>query len=118
LRIATMILGLILMVIVGLQSCAVYVGGAAFEQRGVEEGGAIGLVVALLFLIGAAFAFTFPLVSLVAFLLAGILGIGEGASEFRDLQIWGYVSLVLALLSSFGWREKRKRRQEEASRVR
>jgi hypothetical protein len=74
---------------------------------------------ALLFLVGAAFAMGFPLVSLVAFVLAGLVGLGGGAtSSFTDLTIWGWVSLVLAVLSFFGWREKRRRREESASRVR
>jgi hypothetical protein len=41
-RIATMILGLILMVIVGLQSCAVSFGGSLANRQEVEEGGAVG----------------------------------------------------------------------------
>lgn len=118
-RIATMILGLILMVIVGLQSCAVSFGGSIAGQQRAEEGGAVGILVALLFLIGSAFALVFPLVSLAAFLVAGLFALGAGATTpFTDLTIWGWVSLVLAVLSFFGWREKRKRRQEEALRVR
>ena len=43
---------------------------------------------------------------------------GRGTStSFGDLTIWGVVSLILAVLSYFGWREKRKRRHEEAARV-
>jgi hypothetical protein len=119
LRIATMILGLILMVIVGLQSCAVSFGGAIAQQQKAEEGGAIGIFIALLFLVGSAFALAFPLVSLVAFLLGGLFGLAAGATTpFEDLTIWGIVSLVLAILSFFGWREKRKQRAESASRVR
>jgi hypothetical protein len=73
---------------------------------------------ALLFLVGGAFALAFPLVSLVAFLLSGLLGLAAGAStSFSDLTIWGVVSLVPAVLSYFGWREKRNRRREEAARV-
>jgi hypothetical protein len=67
-RIATMILGLILMVVVGLQSCAVSFGGAIGGQQKVEEGGSVGILVALLFLVGSAFALAFPLVSLISFL--------------------------------------------------
>jgi hypothetical protein len=117
-RIATMILGLILMVIVGLQSCAVSFGGSLANRQGVEEGGAVGVVIALLFLVGAAFALVFPLVSLVCFALGGILGLAAGATTpFTDLTIWGVVSLVLVVLSFFGWREKRKRRAESQSSV-
>jgi hypothetical protein len=113
-----MILGLILMVIVGLQSCAVSFGGSIGGQRKVEEGGAVGILVALLFLVASAFALAFPLVSLVAFLIAGLFALAAGATTpFTDLTIWGVVSLVLAVMSFFGWREKRKRRAESQSRV-
>jgi hypothetical protein len=55
---------------------------------------------------------------LVAFLLAGLFGLITGAtSSFSDLTVWGVVSLILAVLSFFAWREKRRRRAESASRV-
>jgi hypothetical protein len=60
-RIATTILGLILMVIVGLQSCAVSFGGSIGSQQRVEEGGSVRIFVALLFLVGSAFAFSIVL---------------------------------------------------------
>jgi hypothetical protein len=73
---------------------------------------------ALLFLIGGAFALAFPVVSLVAFVLAGIVGLSGGATtSFEDLSIWGWVSLALAVLSFFAWREKRRRRAESTLRV-
>jgi hypothetical protein len=113
-----MILSLILMLVVGLQSCAVSVGDAALNEPTKTQGGAIGILIAFLFLIGGAFALVFPLVSLVAFVLAGIVGLSSGTTtSFGDLTIWGWVSLVLAVLSFFGWREKRKRRAESAPRV-
>jgi membrane protein implicated in regulation of membrane protease activity len=78
----------------------------------------VDLVMAFLFLVGGAFALAFPLVSLIAFFFAGVFGLAEGTStSFGDLTIWGVVSLILAVFSYFGWREKRKRRREEAARV-
>ena len=116
-RIAT-ILSLVLMVVVGAQPCAVYVGGSALGQRGTAEGGALGLLVALLFLVGGAFAMPFPLVSLVDFLAYGIFGIAGGATTaFSDLTIWGGASFVLAVLSFLGVREKRRGRAQDRSRV-
>jgi hypothetical protein len=113
-----MILSLILMLVVGAQSCAVSLGDAALNTKAAEQGGPIGLVMAFLFLVGGSFALVFPLVSLVAFVLSRILGLAGGAStSFGDLTIWGVVSLILAVFSYFGWREKRKRRREEAARV-
>lgn len=109
-RIATLILGLVLMCVVGLQSCAVYVGGSALEEQATVEGGALGIFLALLFLLGAAFVLFFPWVSLVAFVLAGIVGLlGGSSTDFTDLSIWGVVGFVLAGFSLLGVREKRKR---------
>src|SRR5215207_9070756 len=113
-RIATMILSLTLMLVVGAQSCAVSLGDAALQTKGAEQGGPIGQFMAFLFLIGGAFALAFPFVSVLAFFLAGIIGLAGGAStSFGDLTIWGVVSLILTVFSYFGWREKRKRRREE-----
>ena len=55
-RIATMIISLILMLVVGAQSCAVSLGDAALQTKAAEQGGPIGLFMAFLFLIGGAFA--------------------------------------------------------------
>jgi Flp pilus assembly protein TadB len=113
-----MILGLGLMLVVGLQSCAVSVGDSMLGEKASTQGGDIGIFMALLFLVGAAFALVLPLVSLAVFVLAGIFGIAAGAStSFSDLSVWGWVSLALAVLSFFGWREKRRKREESRSRV-
>src|SRR5215203_3817664 len=113
-----MILGLGLMLVVGLQSCAVSVGDSMLGEKASTQGGDIGIFMALLFLVGAAFALVLPLVSLAVFVLAGIFGIAAGAStSFSDLTIWGWVSLALAVMSFFGWREKRSKREESRSRV-
>jgi hypothetical protein len=113
-----MIVALVLMMVVGAQSCTVYVGGSALGQQGTAEGGALGLLLALLFLVGGAFAMPFPLVSFLAFLASGILGLAGGTTTaFMDLTIWGIVSLVLAVLSFLGVREKRRQRTQSRSRV-
>src|SRR5215213_9247898 len=53
-RIATLILSLILMLVVGAQSCAVSLGDAVLGTKAAEQGGPIGLVMAFLFLVGGA----------------------------------------------------------------
>lgn len=104
-----MILGLILMIVVGAQSCAVYVGGSIGKSEGMAEGGAMGLLLVLLFLVASAFVLVFPLVSLIVFSLAGIVGILAGTTTpFTDLVIWGIVAFVLAAFSFLGVREKRR----------
>ncbi len=113
-----MILSLILMLLVGFQSCAVSLGDAAIGTKAAEQGGPLGILMALLFLVGGAFALVFPPVSLVSFVLAGLVGVGGGSStDFTDLTYWGIVSFILAVLSFFGWREKKKRAAESAARV-
>lgn len=109
-RIATLILALVLMAIVGMQSCAVYGLSSIAGQQKTSEGGALGLVVAFLYLVGAAFALPLPIVSVIAFALAGLFGIAAGATTpFSDMSIWGVVSFALAALSFLGHRERRRR---------
>jgi hypothetical protein len=100
-RIATLIVSLFLMAAVGLQSCSVYALG--------NEDGALGIVVALLFLLGAAFALALPRVSLVVFAIATVLALFVYAgTSFSDMGIWALVSLALVVMSYFGVREKRR----------
>lgn len=107
------------MIGVGLQSCAVAVGAALGEDEQLTGGAATGLLVAFLFLVGGAFAVGYPIVSLVAFVLAGMFGLLAGIiTEFEDLVIWGALSFVLAVLSFFGIREKGKRERQQETRVR
>ena len=72
----------------GPQSCAVSLEDSLANTKTSQQGGPVGLVMAMLFLVGGAFALILPLVSLVAFLLSGLLG-----------------------------REKRKRSREQEARV-
>jgi hypothetical protein len=120
-RLAVTILSLLLMLVVGLQSCAASVGGSLSSNQATSSAAAVGMLVALLFLVGGAFAIAYPLVSLVSFVLAGLFALVGGTSsvsDFKDLQVWGFVALILALLSYFGVREKRRRVATEHQRVR
>ncbi|MDI3298399.1 MAG: hypothetical protein QJR08_04425 [Bacillota bacterium] len=120
---ATGILGLIFMAIVGFQSLAVYGLGslsnslaASTEAANAAQGGAVGLVVAFLFLLGGAFAFRLPAVATFAFALAGIMGLAAGATTpFHDQTIWGVVALILGVMSGFAWRQDRKQRATPAA---
>ena len=118
-RIAVMIISLLLMFGVGLQSCAVSFGGALGGDETMEQGGAVGILVALLFMVGGAFAIPFPVVSLISFLAAAFLGVAAGATtSFSDLSIWGFVAFFLAVLSFLGVLEKtRKKERQQTSRV-
>ena len=50
-RVATMIIALVLMLVVGAQSCTVMVGGEMTGDEGIAEGGAVGILLTLMFLI-------------------------------------------------------------------
>ena len=118
-RIAVMVLSLGLMLVVGFQSCAATVGGNMGNDESTAAAGAMGLFTVFLFLIAGAFALSFPIVSLVTFLIAGTIAIAAGlSSDFSDLAIWGFVALALAVMSYFGYREKQRRRAEQPQRVR
>jgi hypothetical protein len=118
-RIAVTILSLGLMLVIGFQSCAATIGGSMGQNQSTSNAGAIGFFVVFLFLIGGAFAMTFPIVSLVSFLLAGTVALAAGfSSDFADLAVWGFVALGLAVMSYFGHREKQRRKAEQVERVR
>jgi hypothetical protein len=114
LRIATLVISLVLTFLVGLQSCAVYGLSSVAGQQSAAGGGAVGVLVALLYLLGAAFVLGLPTVSTVCFALAGLFGIAVGMnSAFKDLPIWGAVGLILAGMSFFA--RGRKRRGQKSS---
>lgn len=105
-RIASGIISLILGLLVFLQSCTVGVGGAAFGEELAAQGGSAGILVALLFVIGGAFAFALPKVAMVAMVIAGILSIAIGATTtYGDMTIWGVVAIILAAMNYFGSRK-------------
>ncbi len=116
-RIATLILGLILGAIMFVQTFLVYALSGAANNQATSSAGALGLFMALLWLVACALVIPIPLVSTVIFAFAGLIGLGAGASStFTDLTIWGAASLILAAFSFFGWIGKRKtaRREQEA----
>lgn len=105
-RIASGIISLILGLLVFLQSCTVGVGGAAFGEESAAQGGSVGILVALLFVVGGAFAFALPKVAMIVMTLAGILGIAAGATTtYADIRIWGFIAIALAIMNYFGSRK-------------
>jgi hypothetical protein len=112
-RIAVTILSLGLMFVIGFQSCGASIGGSMGNDQTTSNAGAMGFFVVFLFLIAGAFAMSFPIVSVVCFLLAGTVALAAGfSSDFADLAIWGFVALALAVMSYFGYREKQRRRAD------
>ena len=106
-RVTVLILALILGALMAFQSLLGY--GVSGIARDPDLGGAtaVGLLVALLWLVAAALVIPLPLASCVLFVLGGLLGFAVSA-DFPDMAVWGGASLVLAALSFVGWRGKRR----------
>lgn len=111
-RIAVLILGLLLGAIMFFQTFLSYTLSSAVDLEGQSESSAVGLFMALLWLLACALVFPLPLVSAIVFAIAGLLGFAA-SGDFPDLAYWGGASLVLAALSLFGWFGKRRAARRE-----
>lgn len=111
-RVTVLILSLLLGAIMFIQTTLVSGLGSMADDEGTSQSGAVGVFMSLLWLIAAAFVIPFPMVSVIAFALAGLLGFAA-SGDFPDLAIWGGVSLVLGVLSLLGYRGKRRDRREQ-----
>jgi hypothetical protein len=78
---------------------------------------AIGVLCALLFIVGGAFSFAMPKVSICVFAGAGVFGILGAANggRFADLYIWAVVAWVFAAAAYLAVRlDKRAKRKAQA----
>lgn len=108
-RIAVLVIGLLLGLLLFVQTFLVYVLGSAGSDTSLAGAGAAGLLVALLWLLASAFVIGVPLLSTIVFGVAGFIALAASSgSEFSDLQIWGAASFVLAALSFVGLLTKRR----------
>lgn len=98
-RIAIMVISLGLFLVVGFQGCVAMTGGAAFGEAGAEEAGSIGILLALLFLVGGAFALKKPLVTSIILAVGGLIALAVGGEHYADLPIWGVIALIMAVVS-------------------
>lgn len=110
-RIAVMIISLVLMLVIGLQSCTSAVGSGVSQTQvdkdAFGQGAAVGVVVTLLYLLGGALVMGLPRISVGLFGLAGLLGLGGGSTtKYHDLTVWGWIAFALAVMSFLGWRGK------------
>lgn len=108
-KIAVLIISLCLVMIVGLQSCTIMLGGNIVNEDDLSGAGAVGVLVSFLFILGAAFSLRKPKVSMRVFIVAACISILTGVtSDFSDLIFWGGVSLGLAIMSFYGIKEDDK----------
>jgi uncharacterized membrane protein len=71
-------------------------GRKYLTEEATQQGGSVGIFVALLFLVGGAFAFGVPKVSFVIMLLAGFFGIAAGSYSLQRHDDMGSHSLCLS----------------------
>lgn len=113
-RIASMIIGLILLVPMTLQTFTVFWLGDAFNEEAMAQAGAVGVLAALIWLIASAVAIPAPRGSAVLFAVAGALALLV-SGDFPDMRIWGAVALGLAVMSYVGHRQKRSAELAQAA---
>jgi hypothetical protein len=124
-RIATLIISLVLGLALTVQSCAVYaassVVGSLSEEGTTDKteadatagGGAVGIFMALLWLVAAGFVMAKPKVSMWLFSIAAVFGVIGGATGFSDLFIWAGASALFAAASWRGISEQAKKDEQQ-----
>jgi hypothetical protein len=115
-KIAVGIIGLILGLLVLLQSCTLAGVSSLGSDSSMTAAGQVGMFVGLLFFVGGAFGFGLPLVSAIVFAIAALFGF-IASGKFGDMGLWATVALLLAALSAFAWysgRAKRRRAEQAA----
>ncbi len=106
-RIAVLIIGLVLTLGLFIQAFVIFGLSDAINQQNTEQAGAIGVLMAFMWLVSCGLVLPLPRLSMVLFVVAGLLGFAA-AGDYPDLAVWGGISLVLAVFCYFGYRGKRK----------
>lgn len=106
-RIAVLVIGLVLTVGLFIQAIVIFGLSDAVNQENTEQAGAVGVLMALMWLVGCGLVIPVPRVSMVVFAVAGLLGFAA-SGDYPDLAVWGGISIVLAVFCYFGYRGKRK----------
>ena len=126
-RIATLIISLVLSMALLVQSCAVYaassVVGSLSEEGTTDKteadatagGGAVGIFMALLWLVAAGFVMAKPKVSMWLFSVAAVFGvIGVRTGLLRRCSIWAGASALFAAASWRGISDRPRRTSRSA----
>jgi uncharacterized membrane protein YfcA len=111
-RIAVLILGLLLGLVMFMQT---FVGGilsSIGDDETMQQAFAVGILVSLLWLAGCALILPFPLASVISFVIAALFAFAI-SGDYPDMGVWGTIALILAAMSFFGWLGKRKERREK-----
>src|SRR3954452_20637943 len=125
-RIASLIVGLVLSVVAGFQSFAVYATSSISDSlseksdpSATTSAGALGMLGAFVMFIAAAFALAKPTVARWTFAAASVLWmITASVGGFSDAWIWAVLSAILSLASWRGVGELERKREREREELR
>lgn len=112
-RIATLIIGLLVGLMLVLQSMTL--GVFSPEGSANSEAAGAGFIMALLWLLASALVIGFPRASMVLYGLSALIGLFTPTGDFADLRFHGFVAIVLTVMAFFGWRGKRRHDEEVAA---
>ena len=124
-RIAALILGIVLSIVSGLQSMALFAASSISdslenksEASDMTSAGAAGAFAAFLMFVAAAFVYAKPKVARVIFAVSALFFVIGGALGFSDGWIWAVVNVALAVAAHFGINEAAKKRERERADLR
>lgn len=106
-RIAVLVIGAPLALLVFLQGCT----GSALESAAGDDDsvGGWGMVVGLFFLVASALVISFPTASAVIFGVSAVTAFLVAANtDYGDMWVWGAIAVALGVMAFFGRRGKRK----------
>ncbi len=107
-RIAVTIIAGVVSLVIALQSSSAQVGGWLSRDDGRYAGDGDWFV-AVLYLLGAGFAYRVPALAVVMFVLAGVISFGIAANgDGSVFGLWGLIAFGLAATSAIGWQERRR----------
>ncbi|MCT4553231.1 MAG: hypothetical protein N4A53_00935 [Pelagimonas sp.] len=112
-KIALGIVGILLSLIVMMQSCTITGLSGLADNAETGAAGAIGLISGFIFFVAAALSFSLPRAAGVTFLLSALLA-SAGAQDFPDLAIWAAIAGVMGVMAFLtGYLAKRKKKGEQ-----
>lgn len=108
-KIAAGLISILFSAFIFLQSFVLSVGGSVFDDKTTAAGGAVGIIVALLFFIAGAFAFALPKVAMVVSIIASLFAFMNWVGgDFPDMAVWAVIALGLAAMEYFAARKPKK----------
>ena len=113
-KLAVGIIALVFSLVALLQSCAITGLSGAAGLKATQAAGSIGMLVSFLMFLGGAFAFGLPKVARIMFVISFGLSL-LAKKDFPDMQVWGWLSLGLAVLLTISTRAADKAAKQEAN---